>query len=165
MASTTPARVRHLAAAQGRTFAIFGSLITFKHEPQDNGNAFLQFEHRERPGSRVLAHREPNHESWFVLEGTLEVDVDGTTYRLGPGDCLSIPPGVVHALHNPGPGWMRVLTTVSPGAAHVRFFSTAGEPVSDPHNVPAQPAATDPQRLLTAAKECGIEFFPPETKR
>jgi quercetin dioxygenase-like cupin family protein len=164
MASLAPDKVRHVAAKDGRSFAIFGSIITFKDEPKDNGDAFLMFEHRERPESGVLAHREPNHESWYVLEGTLEVDVEGTRYRLGPGDFLSVPPGVVHALHNPGPGWMRVLTTVSPGASHARFFSAVGEPVEDLRNPPTQAVATSVERLMAAARECGIEFLPPDNQ-
>ena len=49
-----------------------------------------------------------------MLEGTLEVEADGQRYRLGPDDFLSLRPGVLPALHNPGPGWNRALTLVSP---------------------------------------------------
>jgi quercetin dioxygenase-like cupin family protein len=160
MASVSSASIKQLSPSGGRSFAIFGSILTFKDEPENNGNAHLMFEHRERPNSSVGAHREPNHESWYVLEGTLEVEVEGKRHRLEAGDFMSIPPGTVHSLHNPGPAWFRVLTLVSPGAAHVRFFSTVGRAVADPSNPPDDLAVVDPQRLMAVARECGIEFMP-----
>jgi uncharacterized cupin superfamily protein len=121
----------------------------------------MAFEHRCPPGLGVPPHRERNHEAWYVLEGTLEVEADGEHYRLAPGDFLSIQPEVVHSLHNPGPDVMRALTLVSPGAQHERFFTTLGEPASDPANPPPPNGAPDLDRVQQVARECGIEFLPP----
>jgi mannose-6-phosphate isomerase-like protein (cupin superfamily) len=159
MSSTSTAQVQHTAAGSGRAFAIMGSVLTFKNDPADESDP-LVFEHRERPGGFVPPHREPNSESFFVLEGTLEVEVDGKRYELRSGDFLVVPPGVQHSLRNAGADWMRVLTTVWPGAAHVRFFSAVGEPI-DPKATPAEPAKTDPRRMVAVARENGIEFAPP----
>jgi hypothetical protein len=109
----------------------------------------------------VPAHTERNHEAFYVLEGTLEVEADGERYRLGPGEFLSLRPGVVHSTHNPGPGMTRTLTLVSPGSQHARFFSTLGEPIDDPSNPPAPGAPPDFERLAAVGRECGIEFLPP----
>jgi len=165
LGSTSAALVKHLPAGRGRTFALMGSTLSFKDEPQDNDNALFTFEHRMPAGSGVPPHRESNHEAFYVLEGVLEVEAEGSRYRLQPGDFLNVRPGVVHALHSPGPGWMRVLTTVSPGVGHVRFFSTAGEPVDDPLSPPESGAPTDPDRVIAIARECGIEFLPPPSSR
>src|SRR6478672_3009051 len=108
-----------------------GSSLTFKNEPEQNGSEPMLFEHMMPAGLGVPPHRERNHEAFYVLEGTLEVEADAERYRLGPGDFLSIEPGVVHALHNPGPGRIRVLTLVSPGSQHASFFSTLGSPIDD----------------------------------
>ena len=54
-----------------------GSSSTFKYEPETNGDALLAFEHLCPPGLGVPAHTERNHEAFYVLEGTLEVEVDG----------------------------------------------------------------------------------------
>ena len=158
MASTS---VKHLPAGQGRAFALMGSTLSFKDEPEDNDQAPFTFEHRMPAVSGVPPHREPNHEAFYVLEGVLEVEADGIRYQLRPGDFLSLPPGVVHALQNPGPGWMRVLTAVSPGCGHVRFFSTAGAPIDDPLNPPETSAPADPDQIMAIARECGLEFLPP----
>ena len=68
---------------------------------------------------------------------------------------------MLHGLHNPGPGVMRVLTTVTPGIQHARFFSSAGEPTDDPANPPPPSPSADPTRIIALAHECGIEFQPP----
>ncbi len=151
-----------LSSGEGRSVALMGSAITFKYEPEDNGDALLAFEHLCPPGLGVPAHSEHNHEAFYVLEGTLEVEIAGEVNRLGAGDFLGLEPGVVHSLHNPGPGPMRVLTMVSPGGGHARFFSTLGEPIEDPANPPQPTGPPDLDRVLRVGAECGIEFLAPE---
>ena len=159
---STMANVKHLQANGGRAFANLGQTVTFKAEPEDTDDALFLFEHRALPTLGVPAHTERNHEAFYVLEGTLEVEADGERYRLGPGEFLSMRPGVVHSLHNPGPGMMRILTLVSPGSQHARFFSTlGGEPIDDPSNPPAPDGSPDFfERMAAVGHECGIEFLP-----
>jgi quercetin dioxygenase-like cupin family protein len=157
------AKVKHLPANAGRAFGLMGSSLIFKQEPDETGNALMLFEHRMPAGLGVPPHRERNHEAFYVLEGTLEVEAGADRYRLGPGEFLAVEPGVVHALHNPGPGAMRVLTLVSPGSQHARFFSTLGRPIDDPTNPPAPDRSLDFARVDQVARECGIEFLPPPT--
>jgi mannose-6-phosphate isomerase-like protein (cupin superfamily) len=159
--STTIAGVLHLPAGTGRAVSILGDALTFKSEPDDNPNAPLLFEHMLPPMTGVPPHREHNHEAFYVLEGTLEVEAQGERYRLGPDDFLRIAPNVVHALHNPGPERTRVLTLVSPGGQHARFFSTVGTPITDPANPPRPEGPPDVERLVSAGRACGIEFLPP----
>jgi quercetin dioxygenase-like cupin family protein len=153
--------IKHLPAGSGRSFAMMGSALTFKDEPADNGDALMAFEHHCPSGLGVPPHTERNHEAFYVLEGTLEVDAEGERYRLGPGDFLSIPPGVTHALLNPGPGALRVLTIVAPGSGHERFFTTLGEPIEDPANPPHPSTPPDFERVSRIAQQCGIDFLPP----
>jgi quercetin dioxygenase-like cupin family protein len=156
--TSTPGRVRHLPPQSGRSFVHLGTAVTFKDEPADNGDALLLFEVRMAPGNGVPPHHEGNHEAFYVLEGTLDVDARGTTHRLERGHFLSIPPGVEHALHNPGPGWAVVLTWVSPGSQHVRFFERLGAPLDDPLHPPQPAQPPDIEELVTVARECGMEF-------
>ena len=158
---STMANVKHLQAKGGRAFANLGQTISFKAEPEDTDDALFLFEHRMPPTLGVPAHTERNYEAFYVLEGTLEVEADGERYRLGTGEFLSMRPGVVHSLHNPGPGWQHVLTLVSPGSQHARFFSTLGEPLDDPLDPPQPSGPPDVERLKRVGRECGIEFLPP----
>ncbi len=155
--------VTHLPAGAGRSFALMGSSLTFKYEPEVDGGGPMAFEHRCPPGMGVPTHSERNHEAFYVLEGTLDVEVEGETYRLGPGDFLGLPPGVVHSLHNSGPDPARVLTIVSPGSGHARFFSTLGERIDDPLHPPQPSGPPDLERVLRVGSECGIEFRGPGT--
>lgn len=155
------ASVKVLAAGSGRAFALMGSSLTFKDEPAENGDALLAFEHRCPPGDGVPPHRERNHEAFYGLEGSLEVMADGQRYRIEPGVFLSIQPGVIHSLHNPGPDWARVLTIVCPGSQHERFFSTLGAAIDDPAHPPPPREPIPFERVQHVARDCGLDFLPP----
>ena len=157
----TVANVKHLPENGGRAFALLGHSLSFKAEPEDTDDALFLFEHRMPPTDSVPAHTERNYEAFYVLEGTLEIEADGQRYRLGPGEFLSLRPGVVHSLHNPGLGMARILTLVSPGSQHVRFFTTVAEPIEDPSNPPTPVEPPDFERMAAVGRECGIEFLPP----
>ncbi len=85
---TETERTTYLPAGAGRSFALMGSFLTFKGEPEGNGDRLLAFEHLCPPGCGVPSHSERNHEAFYVLSGTLEVEADGNAYRLGAGDFL-----------------------------------------------------------------------------
>lgn len=159
--ASTSSKVKYLPAGRGRNFAHLGSSISFKAEPDDNGDRLLLFECRMPPAHGVPPHTERNHEAFYVLEGTLDVEADGEHYRLGAGDFLSIGPGVLHALHNPGTDWLRALMLTLPGSQHVRFFETLGEPIDDPLHPPQPSGPPDFDELAAVARECGMEFQPP----
>ena len=161
--TATMERIRHLPAGTGRSFTVLGDIITFKTEPKDTEGALLMFENTLPPAMGVPPHREQAAEAFYVLDGTLEVEADGEHYRLGPGDYLGLTPGVVHSLRNPGPSATRVLTFVSPGSRHARFFAEVGQPLAD-GTTAAPPAAGKPDipRLISVGRECGIEFLPPK---
>lgn len=159
-ATTGAADVKHLPADTGRSFAHLGTSITFKDEPAENGDALLLFEMRMPAGNGVPPHTERNHEAFYVLDGTLEVEAGGERYSLRAGDFLSIRPGVLHALRNPGPDWAHALTWVSPGSQHVRFFERLGEPLADPLDPPQSSGPPNLAELVAVAHECGMDFSP-----
>lgn len=160
MSPAATSRVKHVPANTGRSVAIFGDSIAFKYEPADNDDALLMYEARIREGSGVPPHTERNREAFYVLRGTLELEADGEPYRLEPGDFLCIQPRVLHALHNPGPGWLWVLCVVSPGSQHQRFFETLGDPLEDPLDPPMPSGPPNVARMAEVARECGIELAP-----
>ena len=50
-------------------------------------------------GGSTKRHRHPRTEELYVLlEGTGELEVDGETRRVGPGDAILIPPGTPHQI-------------------------------------------------------------------
>jgi quercetin dioxygenase-like cupin family protein len=69
-------------------------------------------------------------ETIHVIEGEFEMTVDGASERLGPGQTLHIPAGVVHAGGNVGATPGRRLLTFTP-AGMEEFFREAGAPSPD----------------------------------
>ncbi|MFO1035554.1 MAG: mannose-1-phosphate guanylyltransferase/mannose-6-phosphate isomerase [Geminicoccaceae bacterium] len=54
------------------------------------------------PGSRLNLHYHPGRdETWMILAGAAEVELDGATIRLRPGGSLRVPRGAHHRLCNP----------------------------------------------------------------
>jgi mannose-6-phosphate isomerase-like protein (cupin superfamily) len=53
-------------------------------------------------------------ESWYVLEGELDVLAGSERGRYGPGSFVMVPAGTPHQFANPGSGPVRFLTTMSP---------------------------------------------------
>ena len=48
------------------------------------------------PGSSVPQHDHPHEQIGLVLQGRIEMTIDGVTHDLGPGDAYVVPPGVRH---------------------------------------------------------------------
>jgi quercetin dioxygenase-like cupin family protein len=64
------------------------------------------------PGGAVGRHTHPGEEVSYVIEGTVQLEVDGQPPRtLKAGDAFSIPAGVVHAAKNIDKGSTKVLST------------------------------------------------------
>ena len=57
----------------------------------------MTFVHYEiAPGARVHPHRHENEEAWHVVEGELEMTLDGATTVLRAGDAAVVPANVEH---------------------------------------------------------------------
>jgi quercetin dioxygenase-like cupin family protein len=49
-------------------------------------------------GAWIHEHSHPNEEVWHVVEGELEVTIDGVTRVAGPGSAAVVPPNAVHSV-------------------------------------------------------------------
>ena len=58
-------------------------------------------------------HRE-QEELYLVLDGTAEIAVDDTVYKLGERDALAVPAGAEHQLSNVGQGPLTFFVVASP---------------------------------------------------
>jgi mannose-6-phosphate isomerase-like protein (cupin superfamily) len=54
-------------------------------------------------------------DSFYVLEGTLTVDLGDRRVEAGPGSYALVPPGNVHTFSNPGDEPVRILNVMAPG--------------------------------------------------
>jgi len=63
------------------------------------------------PGGAVGKHTHPGEEVSYVVEGSIELEVDGKTKTIEAGQPFFIPAGTVHAAKNNGKGVAKVLST------------------------------------------------------
>jgi quercetin dioxygenase-like cupin family protein len=75
-------------------------------------------------------HQHAWDESYFVLEGVIEVSVGDAVHRLAAGDLLHVPGGTVHSYRNASPRTRILSVTNRPGAA--AFFAAMDREVAFP---------------------------------
>jgi quercetin dioxygenase-like cupin family protein len=68
-----------------------------------------------QPGALANPHDHPFEESYFMLEGEVDVVADGDRYRLRPGDAFWTGTGCVHAFYETQGRPVRWLETSAPG--------------------------------------------------
>lgn len=103
----------------------------FEYRMKDSGPKYLMKGPRMnfglillKPGQDMKAHHHNvMEENFYLLEGELEVTVDGKPQRLVPGDLLHCEPGESHRLYNPGATAAKLAFMLSP--------STDGDKVED----------------------------------
>jgi len=67
------------------------------------------------PGATSPAHHHTvMTEVYMILAGHGEMVLDGVVAKIGPGDCISIRPGVIHAIANTGDGPLLLHCATSP---------------------------------------------------
>ena len=64
------------------------------------------------PEAPIVKHTHPGEEIIYILEGSLEYQIEGQPPRtFNAGDALTVPAGVVHAVRNAGSGNAAELAT------------------------------------------------------
>jgi quercetin dioxygenase-like cupin family protein len=74
-----------------------------QHDLSVPGREVIQSRVEVHPGAPPLRHKHPGEEVIYVLEGSLEYDIEGLgtqTYRAG--QALMVPPETVHSVRNTG---------------------------------------------------------------
>jgi mannose-6-phosphate isomerase-like protein (cupin superfamily) len=94
-----------------------GSELLIKATSDDTAGTFFLSETTAAPGfpGPPLHRHERLHDMFYVLEGTLTMDVDGERRELGPGSFACVPPGVAHTFSNPSAEPVRFLNFNTPG--------------------------------------------------
>ncbi|VVB46716.1 protein of unknown function [Beijerinckiaceae bacterium RH AL1] len=113
----------------------------------------------ELPPSAMIplhSHREP--ECFVVLEGRLEVHVDGVWHGCDPGAHVFIPSGARHAVRNSRSAPTIAICATS--ASLASFFRAAGGPPGA--HPPGPPSREQMERLVEAALAHGHTLYGPE---
>lgn len=101
-----------------------GEKVTYLETSRETGGARSSFEMQAQPGGGVPAHQHADHDELVeVLDGEIEVTLNGVRRRLGPGERVVIERGTTHQWRNPSPD--RVLTfrgAMTPGHPDFEVF-------------------------------------------
>jgi quercetin dioxygenase-like cupin family protein len=100
----------------------FGLEMKILLTTEDTEGAFSALVCTHGPGEGPPPHFHTNQEEYFyVLEGTYELTINGSTRLAGPGTMVFLPRGEVHSFKNVGDAPARMLDWSIPGGQE-RYF-------------------------------------------
>ncbi|HEY8998128.1 MAG TPA: cupin domain-containing protein [Edaphobacter sp.] len=124
--TTTTLDLFEQLSSKRRHFAVLGATIDIHVTREETAGAFSQIELRVPPcfpGAPAHLH-EKMPESFYMLEGRIEVLKGDRWSELRPGQSIAIAPGTIHAYRNHTEEYARFLVT-APG--HDRYFVELAE--------------------------------------
>jgi quercetin dioxygenase-like cupin family protein len=134
-----------------------GGLHTWKVTSEDSNGAFFLFEDELTQGKMTPWHCHPDtDEAVYVLEGDIDVNIDGDEQRVTAGDLWMAPRGIPHAFTVVS-ATARLLSFQTPGRAQP-FYWDAGEPAT---NGDAGPLDFDRVRSVATATGATTMLAPP----
>lgn len=144
----------------GRAFWLRGNRFVFKASGDEVGGAFASVETVLHRGAEAPAHRHLEaDEALYVVEGELELIVDGTHHTAGAGAFAFLPRGTRHQYLVRGSGTARALWFLTP-AGFEQFWMEMGTPVEGSPE-PPPPTPPDPARMAELGRKYKTEFFRP----
>ena len=109
----------------------------------------FSFEVHGMAGTFVPAHIHPTQDEFiYLLDGEMELTLDGQAHPLRKGEMARMPMGIPHAYRNVGTGLSRSLFWVTPARKLHELFSRI-------HNL------TDPMEVVAISATCEVNFLPP----
>ncbi|GAB3694754.1 hypothetical protein GCM10027592_16040 [Spirosoma flavus] len=153
-----------VGAEEGRSVSVGGSTYRILVGGKDTAGAFATIDMLVPPGSGPGPHAHADfEESFYVIEGEIEVKSEFGNYVATKGTFITIPKGgVVHGFKNKAEQTAHLLCTVVPAGLET-LFEEIGQPVAPGHFLPPPvlDAATI-QKLQTIAEKHGQQVFPPD---
>ena len=134
-----------------------GGLHTWKVTSEDSGGAFFLFEDELTQGKMTPWHCHPDSDELiYVLDGDVDVNIDGNEQRVSSGGLWMAPRGVAHAFTVLS-STARLLAFQTPGTAQ-SFYRDASEPAT---NGDAGPVDFDRVRAVAGATGATNVLGPP----
>ena len=150
------ATVSAVRADEGEARWWFGALAVIRATAADTGGLMTIVEVTEPPGAEAplhVHHRED--EAFWVLEGSVTIEVGDQTIEAGPGDYAMGPRDIPHR-YTVGPEGCRMLFICTPGGFEglVRDMSLAAGSRTLP-----PPSEPDFERVARVARDYGCELL------
>jgi quercetin 2,3-dioxygenase len=145
-----------LRAGEGQRHELGGLLQTILVGADQTGGKVAMTTLEMPKGVGLPPHTHAHsHEALMVIEGRLQVTLDGETHTLTRGDTASIPAGVEHSYTSNG-HYTKVLNMSAPGGLE-KLIATAGTPTAE-HIFSEQVGAIDLDALREAAAGLDVSF-------
>ena len=152
--------VKHVPAGTGPAYCGPGDRITFLITSAETGGAFFMAEACVAPGGGPPLHvHSREEESFYLLQGTLALQVGSKALNASVGDFIHIPRGTVHSFKNVGQETAKLLVVATPGGLE-NFFAEAFFPAADIAEIPQLSEALI-SRVMKAAPKYGLELLLP----
>ena len=131
---------------QGRSWNILGQT----YFPKATCDSTFAFETNSDPGQFVPVHVHPTQDEFIlVLDGVLDLKLDGVWTQAKAGDLVRMPRGIPHGYFNKSDKPCRALFWVSPMQKLEALFNQL-------HNL------TDPAEVVRISALHEVDFLPPE---
>lgn len=105
--------------------SIFGLKATVTTPSAATNGAYVEMDVTAEPGSQTLIHVHPKQEEiYHVLEGTLDVYLDGQWHPVPAGESRTVPRSAVHGFRNAGAVPVRFLNVHRPALAFQEYLET-----------------------------------------
>jgi mannose-6-phosphate isomerase-like protein (cupin superfamily) len=140
---------------------VLGDLYTFKALGEDTEQLYALIEILVQPQSGTPLHIHHNeNESFYILEGEVEFQLDDQIMVATSGNFLHSPKGQLHRLTNIGAAPARMLCWLTPAGLE-KLFMEVGQPVQDFSAAPPAVSAADIEKLIAEAPKYGLTIIPP----
>lgn len=131
---------------QGKSWNILGQT----YFPKASCDATFAFETNSDPGQFVPVHIHPTQDEFIlVLDGVLDLKLDGVWTQARAGDLVRMPRGIPHGYFNKSDKPARALFWVSPARKLEALFNALDN-------------LTDVPRVIQLSAEHEVDFLPPE---
>lgn len=114
------------------TIHLLGDEIRVLAGKGDTAGGLTVVEVTSPPGGGPPLHTHPQTEVFVCLEGELELEVEGKTLKLQPGQAATAFSGVAHTYRNTSAAKVRFLVSVVPGGFEDFFRELAAATASGP---------------------------------
>ena len=159
-----PSQLTTVAAEEGKVLSIVGDTYRLVITGKQTEGAYAIIDMLIPPGGGPGPHSHAEfQESFFVLDGEIELKTEAATITASKGAFVNIPRGgMVHAFKNKSKAVAHVICTVVPAGLEA-FFEEIGQPVAAGMFLPPPKMdETTMQRLKTLAEKYGQTLFPPD---
>jgi quercetin dioxygenase-like cupin family protein len=149
---------------EGKSLSIVGDTYRLLVTGKETGGAFATIDMLIPPGGGPGPHAHAAfQESFYIIDGEVEVRSETSTYIAKKGSFVVIPKGgIVHGFKNKSDKMAHLLCVVVPSGLE-EFFNEIGVPV--PFDTFLPPPALDPEalkKLIGIAEKYGQKVYPPD---